>query len=131
MIWYPKSDHIIDQGYNCHYRRIQGVLARNKKQLRLRRVPKLFQALQRPAISPLSKCMLSKKTGTTIAFFEGMGVIQGLSRKSHIIVLILPKHTCFGVVMWFLTLMLLWSHSRIKTRTMKLKQYLPKKKKKK
>ena len=101
-IWYPKS-YYIDQGYNCHYQRIQGVLTRNKRHLRLGRVPKLFQALRRPAMSPLSKCMLTKKTRATITFFKGMDVTWGLPKRSHIIVLILPKHTCFGVLMWFST----------------------------
>ena len=63
------------------------------------RVPKLFPALQRPAISSLSKCVLNEKTRANIAFSKGMGVIQGLSRRSYVIVLIFPKHICFGVLM--------------------------------
>lgn len=37
----------------CHYHRIQEVLIRNKKHLHLGRVPKQFQALQRPAKVPI------------------------------------------------------------------------------
>ena len=65
-IWYPKSYYIC-QWCNCHYQRIQGVLTSNKRHLRQGRAPKLFLALQRPAIS---KCMLTKKPRSTISFFN-------------------------------------------------------------